>query len=97
MRLSELDARILPKRPDRLLAGAEAVSMLCPKCFVANGGEVGTHRITIYLTPVSPRGWNPKGTTIDDLTLVPPGNVSVGVVGGCEAHFLVVDGAVRMT
>ncbi len=83
------------------LAGADGVWFLCPKCFAANGGPIGTHMVGCYfvgrvpdwLEP-GPGRWNPSGSGLDDLTFVPPGAVSVHLTGGgCGWHGFVTDGA----
>lgn len=59
-------------------ASAHGVDFLCPGCFVANGGEYGTHRIRVWfagrgappeITPL-PR-WDASGSSLADLTLSP--------------------------
>jgi len=51
VKLAELDPEFLKRINDgsweilESLEGAEGVSFLCPVCFTANGGPVGTHRI----------------------------------------------------
>lgn len=41
------------------LSGADGVEFLCPKCFAANGGAVGTHLVHVYFRngDVPPRRW----------------------------------------
>lgn len=81
------------------LAEAEGVEFLCPVCFKKNGGNVGTHHVICWFNgkvseKVSPKPgrWNPSGTGLDDLTFVPPGAVSVQLLGGCNAHFFIRNG-----
>lgn len=84
------------------LAEADGVFFLCPKCFAANGNSnVGTHGCICWFkgrVPDSqipgPGRWNPQGTSIDDLSLVPPGMCSVQLNGGCNAHFNVTNGQI---
>jgi hypothetical protein len=74
---------------------ADRVSFLCPKCFVDNGGKIGTHRIAIDFegrgTPDEacvhndsgqPVRWSFTGTCLEDLELRP----SIQVIGGCNWH-----------
>lgn len=76
---------------------ADGVCFLCPKCFKANGGSVGTHAVICWAPGVpqdtSPTGgrWELRGTGVHDLTLV-AGSSSVQITGGCKAHFFVRDG-----
>ena len=85
---------------------AQGVRFLCPKCYEANGGPVGTHAVICW-SPAVPDRFDPKpgrwvllGTGFDDLTLGPPPGRSASVLltsrGGCQAHFFVENGAVRM-
>lgn len=64
---------------------AQGIRFLCPRCFKANGGAVGTHSIICWFkdhlvpddTMPGPGRWLPSGTGIDDLTFVGPGAASV--------------------
>lgn len=88
------------------LAEADGVEFLCPECFQKNGGRVGTHICICWFRGKvgpeeypAPGRWTPSGQGIDDLTFMPgePKNaVSVLLIGGCNAHFLVVGGAIEM-
>lgn len=80
---------------------ADGVMFLCPKCFAANGGPIGTHQILCWFTgkvaddvDPKPGRWNPVGTGIDDLTFVPDATKtqSVMLTGGCQWHGHVVNG-----
>ena len=83
------------------LADAHGVWMLCPKCFTANGGSVGTHWVLCWFSgrgvPDSeepgPGRWSPQGTGLHDLTLV-AGSSSVLLTSGCRAHFFVRNGEI---
>lgn len=83
------------------LAGSDGVSFLCPKCYTANGGPVGTHRVWCWFVgrvpddrlPV-PGRWIPGGTCIDDLTFTGPAAASVLLTSGCGWHGFVKSGAV---
>jgi hypothetical protein len=83
---------------------AQGVQFLCPKCFVANGGAVGTHQVICWsrsrgvpdeVRP-QPGRWKIDGTSIDDLTLnadPPATQRSVAITGGCGWHGHVTNGA----
>jgi hypothetical protein len=81
------------------LPSADGVQFLCPVCFVANGGAVGTHSIVCWRPRVpvgvepGPGRWEFQGTGLADLTLV-AGSSSVALRGGCAAHFHIRDGAI---
>ncbi len=114
MRLTELEPKFLRLEPDSPegghvfaeldeMAGAEGVIFLCPKCFEANRGPVGTHVIICWAPAVppdlsmSPGRWTLVGTGFADLTLnAPPGSSarSVQLHGGCNAHFHITNGEV---
>lgn len=95
MKLVDLEARFLKiTEPGHYLyvdslADAQGVMFLCPACFQAHGGAVGTHMILCWFsgrgvsdteTP-GPGRWAPTGTGIDDLTLRP--SVLITKDGGC--------------
>jgi hypothetical protein len=85
------------------LAEADGVSFLCPKCFAANGGRVGTHTVICWFegkvaddVRPAPGRWTPAGAGIDDLTFVPGEKikaVSVQLLGGCDWHGHVANGS----
>ena len=72
--------------------GADGVMFLCPKCFAANGGRVGTHCVICSFAHVpqtvspQPGRWEPAGAGLDDLTFTGPGAASVLLIGGCGWH-----------
>ena len=84
---------------------AHGVRFLCPKCFVDNGGSVGTHGVICWGPAVSqdfkptPGRWNLNGTGFGDLTLTGAGERTDSVrmisEGGCEAHFHVTNGKIE--
>lgn len=87
----------------RLLAKAQGLIFLCPKCFAANGGSRGTHSVLCWFrnrgvpdsTFPTPGRWTPMGTGLDDLTFVPgdpPCAYSVLLTGGCGWHGFVTNG-----
>jgi hypothetical protein len=84
---------------------AQGVEFLCPKCFAANGGPVGTHIVVCWSrsrgvpddASPGPGRWMLDGTGYSDLTLNadPPGGArSVLLTAGCGAHFHVTAGEV---
>lgn len=105
-KLRELNAAFLTLLPDKCmqrhenLIGADGVIFLCPKCFAANKGEVGTHSVICWfagkvpddLDP-KPGRWHPSGTGIDDLTFIGPGAASVLLTSGCNWHGFLKDGS----
>lgn len=106
MTLRELEAKFLKSVDARvsqevdLLIEADGVQFLCPKCFRANKGSIGTHHIRCWSpevpqdTPPTPGRWNMVGTGIDDLSLV-AGSSSVALTSGCMAHFYVKNGKIE--
>lgn len=107
MRLVELEPRFLRRidaagqrrRYVETLDEAEGVIFLCPVCFAANRGSVGTHSVVCWAPEVpagvepGPGRWALQGTGVADLTLV-AGSSSVFLAGGCRAHFFVRDGSI---
>jgi hypothetical protein len=111
VRLVDLQAELLQRlgegrhwrgAPGVTLANAHGVAFLCPKCFKANGGPVGTHMVICWFvgkvpddaTP-GPGRWTPAGTGIEDLTFVPgtpPRAKSVQLMSGCRWHGHVLNG-----
>lgn len=104
MRLSDLDAQFLKRNDSHhfqfvtTIAEADGIEFLCPKCFVANNGKIGTHSVICWAPTVpqdtnpTPGRWELQGTSIDDLTLI-AGSSSIQLNGGCNAHFYVRNGA----
>ncbi len=107
MKLADLDAKFIVREADGKtwsstdeLSKASGVMFLCPKCFAANGGKVGTHSVVCWFNgrgvpddaSPKPGRWNPAGTGLDDLTFVPPGAVSVLLTSGCGWHGFVTNG-----
>jgi len=83
------------------VAEADGLELLCPKCWTANAGPVGTHHVLCWSPSVpldvapGPGRWNLVGTTIDDLSLV-AGSSSVALQGDCNAHFFVKAGEIEL-
>jgi hypothetical protein len=96
MRLADVDGHFLETNGAKTetMPAEGHLSMLCPKCFSEKGPAAGVHRI-ICRYGSGPSHWHAAGTSLEDFTFVPPGNISVAVVGGCAAHFLVVNGEIR--
>lgn len=108
--LVELDAYLMSAklRPDgvryvpaRSLAKAQGMRFLCPLCWVANKGRIGTHSVLVGFARRAPPGlfscdsggkdsrWIVTGTSIEDLTLRP----SIWLKGeGCGWHGYVTKG-----
>lgn len=81
---------------------ADGVRFLCPQCFAANGGPVGTHSVICWFVgkvpddvEPKPGRWTPTGTGLDDLTFVPSEgrSHSVLLLGGCRWHGFVAAGS----
>jgi len=81
------------------LADADGIMFLCPKCFAANGGPVGTHSVICWRPRVpanvspGPGRWEFHGTGYGDLSLV-AGSSSVLLTDGCRWHGFVTGGEV---
>ena len=85
---------------------ADGVSFLCPKCYAANGGAAGTHSVPLWFSSLGEArsrqlqghpGWNKSGKSLDDLTFVKPGAVSVLLKSGCCWHGFVRDGRATLS
>lgn len=80
---------------------ADGIFFLCPKCFAANGGPVGTHGIVCWRPhvplsePPKPGRWEFVGTGLADLTLQASSS-SIQLQDGCNAHFHVKNGGIEM-
>jgi hypothetical protein len=117
LKLTDLDAQFLryEHRADGhtyhhhvdTLAEAHGVMFLCPLCFKANGGPIGTHSVLCWsrsagtpeLAQPGPGRWQMVGTGLHDLTLngdmagTPgQGARSVQLTGGCGWHGFVTNG-----
>lgn len=107
MRLTELEPRFISLGADGMWnysdrrSGANGLWFLCPKCFAAKGGRAGTHGIMIWTPPVPPHvtpgpgRWEMVGAGFDDLSLRASSS-SVLLMGGCNAHFFINNGAIEM-
>lgn len=85
------------------LAEAHGIFFLCPKCFITNGGKIGTHGVLVGFDGRAPAGslsknsagqdsrWTVEGACFEDLTL----NPSILLNGpGCGWHGFVRKGRV---
>lgn len=82
MKLTELEPKFLKRESDTLfrmvdtLGEADGLQFLCPVCWKANRGEVGTHGIICWNPSVPqtthpvPGRWSFEGTGFHDLSLV---------------------------
>jgi hypothetical protein len=83
------------------LANAQGVMFLCPKCFGANGGNVGTHRVLSWFrgkgvpddAKPGPGRWEVEGFGLNDLTLRP--SIDLSTSGGCDWHGFVTNGSAK--
>lgn len=84
---------------------AHGLMFLCPKCFIANGGKVGTHRVICWSRSrgvpddarPGPGRWALVGSGYHNLTLDadPPNTArSVLLLGGCAWHGFITNGEV---
>jgi hypothetical protein len=71
------------------VAGADGIFFLCPKCFMTNQGNVGTHGVLCWQPHVpltvfpKPGRWAFQGSGYDDLTLV-AGSSSILLTCNCK-------------
>ena len=107
--LRELEAVFMKRIDDThrqevdAIAAADGLMFMCPKCYEANGGPVGTHQVMCWFegkvpdTEVpGPGRWTPAppDATIDNLSFVPSATKSCSVMltGGCQWHGMVTNG-----
>lgn len=86
------------------IAEAQGIKFLCPKCFKANRGPVGTHSVICWSrsrgvpdkAKPGPGRWKLDGSGFHDLTLNgDPGSRSVLLEGaGCGWHGFITNGKV---
>jgi hypothetical protein len=105
MKLTELEPKFLKRESDALfaqvetLAEADGIRFLCPKCWTANKGPVGTHSVICWASSVpqttnpTPGRWNLVGTGFNDLSLV-AGSSSILLTVGCMWHGFIQNGEV---
>lgn len=99
MRFADLEPLFQPEGTP--ITTRDSLIFLCPKCFVKNGGPVGTHCIRVVNHQAkcgAEPSWIFRGTSVEDFTLdwAPGsgGRSSVQILGGCEAHFNIWNGEV---
>lgn len=86
---------------DATFAEADGVMFLCPKCWVANSGAVGTHAVICWKPHVpqstvpGPGRWEHKGTGFADLTLFAASS-SILLTDGCRWHGFITNGEVSL-
>lgn len=107
MKLTDLEPKFLKLVSNRSFQtvneiASDGLLFLCPKCFIENNGPVGTHSIICWAPhiPLSPEltgpgRWAMQGTSYEDLSLV-AGSSSILLQGGCNAHFFIERGSIRM-
>lgn len=86
------------------IGAAQGIMFLCPKCFVANGGPVGTHAVICWSrsrgvpdeASPGPGRWTLEGSSFEDLTLNGDGGSRSVLLtcGGCAWHGFVTNGEV---
>ena len=104
IKLRDLQCEFLRMIDDRswhrqdTIDGADGIVFLCPKCWLANAGPIGTHSVICWQPHVpqtirpTPGRWNLVGTGIDDLTLI-AGSSSIALLGdGCKWHGFIRNG-----
>lgn len=107
MRLTELEPTYLKVIDDCNfkyvddIKDADGIDFLCPKCFSANNGSIGTHHCICWNPSVPqtihpiPGRWEMLGDSFENLSLR-AGSSSVQLNGGCNAHFFIENGEVRL-
>lgn len=84
---------------------AMGITFLCPKCFTANCGPIGTHTVICWSrsrgapddASPAPGRWKIEGTHYHDLTFnaePPSGARSILLLNGCHWHGFITDGEV---
>lgn len=80
---------------------ADGIRFLCPKCFAANKGAVGTHMVLCWKPGVpadldpKPGRWNMVGTSYENLSLSNSDrSSSIMLMSGCQWHGYVTNGEV---
>ena len=109
MRLADLEAALLRYESPTImgkvddLTDAQGIRFLCPKCYAANNGPVGTHMVLCWFADrgvpaeasPGPGRWRPSGDSIETLSFVGPGATSVFLQGGCGWHGFVLNGSAK--
>jgi len=107
MRLLELEPQFLKRTPDTTwshvdsISDADGIIFLCPVCFTANKGNVGTHSVICWQPHVpqtvsrTPARWMFQGSNYDDLTLVAASSSILLQDAPCAAHFFIRNGNIE--
>ena len=83
------------------LGEADGIMFLCPVCWTANKGPIGTHQVICWRPRIAPDihpkpgRWELIGSSYADLSLV-AGSSSVLLTSGCNAHFFVRSGQIEV-
>lgn len=79
------------------LAEADGIMLLCPACFLANQGPIGTHRVICWFrgrvpddAVPGPGRWDITGSDLFDLTLTP----SIQLHSACNWHGFITKGKI---
>lgn len=81
------------------ISEAQGVKFLCPKCWKANNGPIGTHAVICWnptipqTVPPQPGRWSLVGTGLHDLSLVAASS-SILLTAGCMWHGYIKNGEV---
>lgn len=111
MKLTDLEPKFLTIEDEKtvrthdIFEDAQGIAFLCPKCFIENGGSIGTHQVWCWFRHKDvpdeynpkPGRWTPQGSSYDDLTFIPgdpPMACSVLLTSGCGWHGFVTNGEV---
>lgn len=108
MNLLDLEPQFLAREDDThfrnvdQLESADGICFVCPKCLAENQMKrPGVHSIICWrprvpqTTDPKPGRWEFLGTGLTDLTLR-AGSSSILLTGGCNAHFFIESGVIRM-
>lgn len=109
MKLSELEPQFVRYEGPSIshhgipLTGAQGIDFLCPVCFAANNGPVGTHHVEVTFVgrgatdeqgshnkEGKPTRWNVSGSGFENLTTTP----SIKLEGGCAWHGYITNGEI---
>lgn len=104
LRYEKRDGQVYLPNVDHIMQ-AQGIQFLCPKCFVENGGSIGTHSVICWSRSrgvpddarPGPGRWSLDGIGYDDLTLdtdVGSPSRSVLLTSGCRWHGFVTKGRV---
>jgi hypothetical protein len=100
LKITHLEGDRWTCRMDASFEDCDGLEFLCPKCWAANNGPIGTHRVICWKPTVpatispGPGRWAHTGSGFGDISLV-AGSSSVQLIGGCNWHGYVQGGEVR--